>query len=258
MVEVELDIKKNVEQNAAFYYNESKKYKRKIDGLKKAIEDTEKLIKKEQDNDTSSFAVKKATRNKDWFEKFHYFFINEHLVIGGKDAKTNDILFKKYLEKDDLFFHTEVHGAAVVILKKGQELSDKELEKVAIFAGCFSNSWKSGKGTADIYCVKPEQVSISAKSGEYLAKGSFVIKGERKYFRNVELKLEIGFINDKLSIVPAGTITEKKIILKPDAVKSKGESAKLIYKKLKEVFPDREFDINWVQEILPNGGSRIS
>lgn len=72
------------------------------------------------------------------------------------------------------------------------------MEKIAIFNACFSSAWKAGRGNVDVYCVKPEQVSQTANTGEYLSKGSFVIKGERKYFKNVVLKLFITFEDEKL------------------------------------------------------------
>jgi len=53
-----------------------------------------------------------------WFEKFLWFITSEnYLVIGGRDAHQNEMLVKKYMDKGDMFFHCELHGAAVCILK---------------------------------------------------------------------------------------------------------------------------------------------
>lgn len=257
-MQIELDSRKTVEQNAADYYENSKKFKKKLEGLKKAISETEKLLKKAELKEAEKKAVKKITLKKEWFERFHWMIINGYLVIGGRDAKTNEFLVKKHMEKEDLFFHADVHGASVIIAKKGQELDESELELVAQFAGCFTSAWKAGRGTINVYSVLPEQVKTAAKSGEYLAKGSFVITGERKYYKNVELKLGIAFEEDKLLIKPVELIKGKKVVIKPDIKKSKGESSKLVLKKLKEIYPDKSIDVNWVQDLLPNGGSRIT
>ncbi|MEM0372532.1 MAG: NFACT RNA binding domain-containing protein [archaeon] len=257
-MDVEIDVSKTVEQNAAKYYEEAKKYRKKIEGLKKAIESTKRLISEAKEKEQQKTAVKKHSREKEWFEKYHWMNASGRLVIGGRDAKTNETLVKKYMEANDLFFHSDVHGASAVIVKDGQSLDDDSLKYVAQFAGSFSSAWKEGRGTVDVYCVKPEQVKTSAKSGEYLAKGSFVIAGERKYFKNVELSLALTFENGKLVIKPPALAKGKKVIIRPDAKKTKGESSKFVFKKLKEIFPEEEFDVNWVQELLPNGGSRVS
>jgi predicted ribosome quality control (RQC) complex YloA/Tae2 family protein len=257
MVNVELDPAKTVDGNAAEYYEKSKKLKRKMEGILTAVAETEKLIAKEELSESEKIISKKFSREKEWFESYHWLNIDGHLCIGGRDVKTNEILVKKHMDSKDLFFHSDVHGASVVIAKNGQELNDEALEKIALFSGCFSSAWKAGRGTVDVYCVKPEQVKTAAKSGEYLAKGSFVIAGERKYFKNLELQLGMTYEDDKLKIMPLELIKGRKIMLKPDAKKSKGETSKLAFKKLKELFPEGNFDVNWVQELLPNGGSRV-
>jgi len=38
---------------------------------------------------------------------------------------------------------------------------------------------------ADCYLIKGDQVSKTPESGEFLKKGAFVIRGERRYFRDV-------------------------------------------------------------------------
>ncbi len=257
-MKVELDPKKSVEANAAVYYEKAKKYRKKIEGVKKAIEETKRLLEKAELEHVKKTKLKKR-REKEWFEKFHWMFIDGHLVIGGRDAKSNELLVKKHMEKNDLFFHADVHGASVVIVKNGQELDDSDLEKAAVFAGCFSNAWKAGRGTVDVYCVKPEQVKTAAKAGEYLAKGSFVIEGQRKWFKNVELKLCLSFDGSKLFIAPCEMIKGKKVMIAPDVKKTKGESAREILKAIHKLFPEstEAVDVNWVIELIPNGGSRI-
>ena len=88
------------------------------------------------------------TQNKNrkvfWFEKFSWFVTSENYrVIGGKDAHQNETLVKKYMDKGDLFFHCELHGAAVMILKNptGGIVSPMSIEECANFEVCHSPSW---------------------------------------------------------------------------------------------------------------------
>jgi hypothetical protein len=157
-----------------------------------------------------------------------------------------------------LYFHADIAGAPSVVLKNGQNAPKEDLEEAARFAASFSSAWKSELGAVDVFCVKPEQVHTAAKSGEYLAKGSFVITGEKTYFKKVPLGLAITHIAGKLLIAPVETIRKRSnqyLVLKP-ARESKGESAKKVLHLLKAMFPGTQIDLDWVQQLLPNGGSK--
>ena len=118
-MKLELDFTKTVDQNAADYYNKAKKTRNKLGGIEKAIKETLKLIEKEIANE-SPLPSKKIQRKKEWYESFHWMFVDGHLIIGGKDARSNDLIVKKYLDKGDLFFHSELPGASVVVAKGGE------------------------------------------------------------------------------------------------------------------------------------------
>ncbi len=257
-IEIELDPKLSVQDNATVYYDKAKKLKRKLKGIEEAIKKTEELIAKEEKKQEEQRGLeKKIERKKEWFESFHWMKLGNFLVIGGRDAKSNTRLVKNYFEEEDLFFHADVTGASVVIAKKGKQMKEEELEKVAQFAASFSRAWKAGRGAVDVYAVEKSQVKTAAKAGEYLAAGSFVIEGKRRWFRNTVLELKIGFNEEgKLMIAPP-SVLRKGVAIKPDLKSTKGNSAKLIFKKLKEIYPDKLFDVNWVQELLPNGGSKV-
>ena len=79
-----------------------------------------------------------------WFEKFNWFITSENfLVIGGKDAQQNELIVKKYMDKGDVFLHTELHGASVCVLKnpKNDVVPPISLEEAASFEVCHSPSW---------------------------------------------------------------------------------------------------------------------
>jgi hypothetical protein len=49
-------------------------------------------------------------------------------------------------------------------------------------------------GSVDVYAMKPDQVTKTPQSGEYLTRGAFVIRGEREWFKGIPLKIAIGFL----------------------------------------------------------------
>lgn len=92
------------------------------------------------------------------------------------------MLVKKYMDKGDLFFHCELHGAAVVILKNPRRgiVPPISIEEAATFAVCHSPSWTNNV-LATAYWVNAEQVSKTPPTGLYIATGSFIIRGKRNF-----------------------------------------------------------------------------
>jgi hypothetical protein len=59
-----------------------------------------------------------ALRKPFWFEKFCWFVTSDNLlVVSGRDAQQNELLVKRYLRKDDLYVHADLHGAATTIVR---------------------------------------------------------------------------------------------------------------------------------------------
>ncbi|WP_456473157.1 ribosome rescue protein RqcH [Methanocaldococcus sp.] len=264
---VSLDIRKNAFENAERYYEKSKKLRSKIEGIEKAIELTKKKIeelKKKSDKELKekeSLKMKKKVRKeRKWYEKFKWTVINGFLVIAGKDAITNEIIIKKYTDKDDIVFHADIQGAPFTVIKtNGRKVDEETLEEVAKFSVSHSRAWKLGYGAMDTYWVKPEQISKTTESGEYLKRGAFVIRGKKNYFRNTPLELGIGIIeydNDlKITTAPPKTLQKsfiKWVLLKP----GNKEKGKLV-KELKEIFKDYDIDDEDILRVLPPGGCEI-
>lgn len=195
-VDATLDIKKTVPQNANVYYDNIKKFQKKKSGAERAILETEEIIEKQKN--TKAPEKKKAMRTvrtkKRWYDKFRWFKTSDgFLVIGGRDADSNEEIYRKYIEKRDLVFHTQAPGAPLTVIRtEGKEVTEETLNEAAIFAVSYSSLWKSGVAEADCYMVKAEQVSKTPETGEYLPKGSFMIRGDRTYFNNVEMKISVG------------------------------------------------------------------
>ncbi|EJW04606.1 hypothetical protein EDEG_01190 [Edhazardia aedis USNM 41457] len=62
------------------------------------------------------------------------------LVIAGRSAQENDLLVKKHLSNDDLFFHADVAGAATVILKNGVKCLKNDLKPCVSDINQISNN----------------------------------------------------------------------------------------------------------------------
>ncbi len=213
-MELKIDLKKTIHGNAAVYFEEAKRYEKKIEGVKRAINETLKQIE-------STAEIKKPSkierRKTEWFEQFHYFFTSSKcLVISGRSAGQNEIIFSKYFNADDIFFHADIHGASLTVLKCANP-SEVDLLEVAQFAACFSSAWKAGIGAVNVYSARKDQVSKYSQ-GEYVAKGGFVIKGERKWFKGVELKLQVYFDNG-FKIVPGIMKIEKSVKIRPGSTR---------------------------------------
>jgi predicted ribosome quality control (RQC) complex YloA/Tae2 family protein len=180
-----LDIRKSLEENAASYFEKAKKDKKKIEGAKRIVEEYKKKLSALEEEKQKAISEKKAVAvrpaKKEWYEKFRWFISSDRfLVIGGRDATTNEVIIKKYTDKDDLVFHTDMAGSPFVVVKREGKAGDfpsTTIEEAAIFTAVFSRGWKKGMPALSVFSAKPEQVTKTAKPGEYLAKGAFYIQG---------------------------------------------------------------------------------
>ena len=114
------------------------------------------------------------------------------MVIGGRNAQQNEALVKRYMDKNDLFMHSELHGAAVCIIKNptGKAVPDLSLNEAATFEMCHSPCWEN-KVTSQVYWVNANQVSKTPPTGMFIGTGSFIIRGKRNFLQ--PQRLELGF-----------------------------------------------------------------
>ncbi len=254
-MKVEIDFTKSAQDNADSYYRLSKKLKKKIAGASIAIGDLEAKRATIAAKPKPEKEVRKIEERK-WFEKFNWFNTsNNMLAIGGRSAMQNELVNSKYFEATDLFFHADIFGASVVILKDGVNAPREIKEEVAQFAGCFSKAWESGMSSVNVYCARREQVTKSKEKGS-LGTGSFLIEGEREWFKGMGLELcaykEIE--GQKPNVVPILTCmaigVKKYILLKPGNSK-KSDTAKTLSRKL------GFNDIDYIMQHLPAGSFSI-
>lgn len=193
-MKVKIDLNKSIFENAATYYDKSKKLKKKAADTQKAIDNTKKELAKAEKEGKKVQEKKPEVKEKaKWYQKFHWFITSEGLlVIGGRNADQNEYLVKHHFEKGDLFFHADIRGGSVTILKEKDKGTEKSIQEAAQFSGSYSNAWKEGYATVGVTAAEKDQVSKSPPSGEYLAKGSFFLTGHMKHYKSVVLKLLIG------------------------------------------------------------------
>ena len=198
MTRLVLDLTKSIDENAAAYFEKAKKIKKKAEGAEKALnESIRKLhefgLKREKMLLEKSKQEKSRERKSEWFEKFRWFISSEgFLVIGGRDATSNEIVIKKHSAPDDLVFHTDMAGSPFFIVKgEGRLIGEKTKEEAADATCTFSKAWKLGLHTTSVFYVNPEQVSKKTKAGEYMGKGAFMIYGKTNYISN-KVNLAVG------------------------------------------------------------------
>lgn len=231
-MDVKIDFTRSAQENASDYYNRAKKLLSKRDGAEKAIRDLERQLSKARESDRQEQRRKVIRlREKKWYEKFHWFLTgNGRLVIGGRDAKQNELINSRHFEDRDLFFHADIFGASVTVLKDGLDAGEEEKREVAQFAASYSSAWKESMQSIDVYAMRRDQVSKSTGKGS-IGTGSFLLSGEREWYRNTALGLAMYSKDDVLNTIPimalgkASGITAAEITIGKD---KKSDAAKKI------------------------------
>ncbi|KAK8024140.1 hypothetical protein PG993_012206 [Apiospora rasikravindrae] len=140
-----------------------------------------------------------VVRRQMWFEKFIWFLSSDgYLVLAGKDASQNEMLYRRYLKKGDIYVHADLHGAPSVIIKNNPQTPDapippSTLSQAGNLAVSASNAWDSKAGAA-AYWVDAEQVSKAAPTGEFLPTGSFMVRGRKNFLPPAQLILGFGLM----------------------------------------------------------------
>lgn len=257
-----LDSHLGIPENAEKYYNKGKKAKKKIKGANIAIEKTRKEIEKaESKRDVALEQIKipqkRVKKELKWYEKLRWFLSSDgFLVVGGRDAATNESVVKKYLENQDIYLHSDIHGAPSVVIKSnGKEIPESTLNEAASLAASFSSAWTKGFGSQDVYWVHPDQVSKTPESGEFVAKGAFIIRGTRNYIRGVPLFIAVGVVDyegERIMAGPpssVGKYTDNYVIIKPGFTKKEEISRNI----LRKIDTKNRTTLDDVVRVLPSG-----
>ncbi|MDG6218680.1 MAG: ribosome rescue protein RqcH [Candidatus Thermoplasmatota archaeon] len=263
-----IDYRKNTAENAERLYEKSKKMMRKKQGAINALKQTEQKInelekqhEKHVDQEKKQVQHKQSLQKQFWFEQYRWCIAsNGNIILGGKDAKTNDQLIKKQLENGDRYAHADIHGAPSCIVKNTDiegniiPITEETLKELCTFSACYSKAWKQFV-EAQAYWVLPEQVSKTPQSGEFVPKGGFIIRGKRNY-STCALQLGIGCIYiDQIKKIMGGPSSAIKkwcdtyVIIEPGTKKSS-----TIAKEIAEILDSSP---SMIQQVLPPGEINI-
>jgi len=199
---------------------------------------------------------------RDWYEKFRWFVTSGgRLAIGGRDSQSNTLLVKRHLEDGDVVYHADLFGSPFFVLKDGLRQSDEEVLEMAQATVSFSSGWKTGLGAADAYWVNRDQVSSSTESGEYLARGSFVIRGKKNFVRHALIQVAIGL--DESGRVVAGPESaiskacSRYVVLIPHREKASDTAKKVLRELSAGGTPVQAASLDDLVRALPTGGGKI-
>jgi hypothetical protein len=112
-------------------------------------------------------------------------------------------------------------------------------------------------------------VSKTPEAGEYVSRGSFIVRGERHYERNVPLGIAIGLsVSPALAVIggPPGPVRARSrvfVTLKPGQFEP-NDTARKVLRLLREMLPEEEqkglsgvLHTEAVAAFVPAGGSDI-
>ncbi|KAK3994971.1 ribosome quality control complex subunit 2 [Cladorrhinum sp. PSN332] len=203
-LEVDINLKLTPWNNATEYYEQKrtaagkaqKTVQQSVIALKNAeqkiTEDLKKGLKQEK-------PILQPIRKQMWFEKFIWFVSSDgYLVLGGRDQQQNEILYKRYLRRGDVYVHADMHGAASVIIKNNPRTPDAPippatLTQAGTLSVCCSSAWDS-KAAMGAWWVNADQVSKAAPAGEFLPVGSFMVRGKKNLLPPALLTLGFGLV----------------------------------------------------------------
>ena len=252
---------------ASSLFDSSKRQSGAISSIETLKKKTEKSLenqrnKVKQARKTVSFS---EIRKKNWYERYRWFFTSDGLLaIGGRDSSSNSAIIRKHVEKNDKVFHADIYGSPFFVLKDAKSVKPSSLKETAHATVCFSRAWREAMYGLNAYWVEPEQVKKAAPSGQFLAKGAFIIDGQRNFVNISTLKLAIGLVkqdsNFILSCGPPEPI--KKNCLCYSIIEPGGSEMVDVAKKIKSEFVKikdevKTFNLDEFVRVLPAGKSHV-
>lgn len=187
-----------------------------------------------------------------YHKKYRWFYTSTgKLVIGGKSAIQNDELLSsiKKSGKEFLVMHTAEPGSPFsVILDNIKEIKPKDKEECAIFTGCFSRAWKSGKKQAKIHSFFTSQLYKHSS----MSTGTWGVHPPIEVI-TVSLNLVLTKQNEIVRAVPEQSVKNKQSILM--RVKPGKVDKLLMIQEIKKMIPS--FSTEEILAALPAGGLTI-
>ena len=252
---------KSLRHSAQALYAEAKRAQTRLAGARASLEATEaKLLAVPEIAATAEPTPNPVVRRRThWYERYRWFLSTEGIiVVAGRDAASNDLIVRKYLKAGDRYVHADIHGAASVVVKRPStgttEVGESTMREAGQWAVAYSKAWRAGLASANAFWVESDQVSKSAPSGEFVARGAWVIHGTKHILRDLPTELAIGEITvegeRKLTVAPAPAVArhgEVRYLLSPGEERDR-PAREIELARALGVSRDR------IQSLLPAGG----
>ncbi|MCI4336933.1 MAG: NFACT family protein [Thermoplasmata archaeon] len=258
-----------VRESANALYEEAKRLQTKLTGARTALRETEARLAKDlathQSRQHAALLQETLPARKHkahWFERYRWFLSSEGvIVIGGRDAATNDLIVRRYLNPADIYLHADIHGASSVVVKHpppgSPPITEVTLREAAQWGVAFSKAWRAGLASGAAFWVNPDQVSKAGASGEFVARGAWVIHGTKNYFRDLPTELALGTI-----VLEGETVWS---VAPPSAIAARGQIQRLLApgeerdRAEVEISLSRELGVSRerLQSLLPAGGITV-
>jgi predicted ribosome quality control (RQC) complex YloA/Tae2 family protein len=261
---VELPRRRGAREAAQALYEEGKRVAAKLAGAREALAATEARLARVAEAPLAVATPVRAEarhRERRWFEKFRWFVSSEGaLVLGGRDASSNDLLVRRHLKDGDAYVHADLHGAASVIVKRPtppESFSEPTLREAAQWAVAYSKAWRAGLASATAFWATPDQVSKGASSGEFVPRGAWIVRGTKHFVEDVPLELAVGPVRydreEFLSVAPPSAVRARgtvRFLLRPGEERERASA---------EVELARELAVprTLLQSLLPAGGLSV-
>ncbi len=191
--ELTLQVEESVEANANRLYRLAKRAESKAQGAVEAQAGSVKPPPRADGSDKKDGAHAQRTF---WFERFRWFVTSAgNIGVAGRDAASNETVVRRYLKQNDVYCHADLTGAPSVVVKHAQgEVSEKAAHEGCLYSLAYSKAWSARVASGHTYWAEADQVSKTPQTGEFLAKGSFVIRGQRHWHRNQAVEAAVGWM----------------------------------------------------------------
>ena len=196
--------------------------------------------------------VEKITlNNTSWYSDYNWFYTkNNFLVVGGRNSNQSEVLVKRYMRDTDYYFHTSEEGSGSYVLFVNPLVTENppktpvpepaDIQDAVDAIMCFSKGAKNGLMSATIYWTHGNQVSKTAQTGEFVGKGSFIVRGTRNMIQPANPELGYIMYGNDLMLAPYSVCirqasTNERIKLSIGA-QGKGTRQKQMRQKVMEKF----------------------
>jgi predicted ribosome quality control (RQC) complex YloA/Tae2 family protein len=253
-------------ESAQSLFEEAKRTQGKLAGARAALQESERRIavppEKSSSGSRAGPSAPSPPRKTHWFERFRWFISSEGaVVVGGRDAASNDQVVKRHLKEGDFYVHADLHGAASVVVKHppagAPPITDVTFREAGQWAVAFSKAWRAGLASASAFWVAHDQVSKAGTSGEFVARGAWVIHGTKNLLRDLPTELALGTIDyegeRRWTAAPSEAVRRRgtvRVLLTPGPERERSD---------REIELVRELGIPrpLLQSLLPAGGISV-